>query len=119
MSGPRDAALEALKILSKAANLRGFLETQAPVCRPADLIFEQGVRGKLRASTFLGPTLGRPYQGPTHALPPSLGRDIPAFEVRNPVRYTILGIGADRQFRESDRAAALVHREQHLERLAQ
>ena len=93
-----------LQILPEAPHEADLGKSKRAVSGGADLVPCVRVRRKLTATPGASPLLRRHDQRPADTAAPSLRRDEPSLEVRHAVTAAAVGVGANRQLGETDRA---------------
>src|SRR5918996_1478838 len=81
--------------LSKTADLRRLHEPQRAMCGGARLVVDQRVGAEFGAPLPEGPPRRGGHERPAHAPAAGFGDDVPAFEIRDPVRHAALRICPD------------------------
>src|SRR3989449_7589012 len=71
----------------------------------ADLVLEETIGSRLRATESTGPALGGTDEPTTDSPPPDVGVDVPALDVADRARVAPVGMGADRRLHEPREAS--------------
>src|SRR5438128_2659501 len=106
-----------LQILPEAPHKTDLDEPERAVGSGTDLVVWLRVRRKLTTALRTSPLLRRHDQRPADAAATSLRHDEPSLEVRYTVAPAALGVPANRELGESDRAPCAILSEEDCERL--
>src|SRR5437867_1149611 len=112
-----ETAESPLQILPEAPHKTDLDEPERAVGGGTDLVVRLRVRRKFTAALRMSPLLRRHDQRPADAAATSLRHDEPSLEVRYTVAPAALGVPANRELGESDRAPCAILSEEDCERL--